>query len=151
MDVKISLTGYKQIDDVLKGLPSQFTHPIMQAAHAEAAKPMIAKIHQLAPVGKTGNVADSIGSVKLPYSKAAVIGEVQVGPRRGKYKGNAAHLNEFGTKKRSFKGANRGIMPAKPFVLPGFDATQKQTVDLITISLARKTDAYLKRKVKNIK
>lgn len=149
MDVKISLTGYKEIDDVLKGLPTQFTHPIMQAAHAEAAKPMIAKIHQLAPVGKTGNTADSIGSVKLPYSKASVIGEVQVGPRRGRYKGNKAHLSELGTKKRNYRGANRGIMPKKPFVFPGFEQTQQQTVDLITISLARKTDAYLKRKIKN--
>ncbi len=146
--MKISLTGYKEIDDVLKGLPNQFNHRVMQAAHAEAAKPMIARIHLLAPVGNTGHLADSVGAVKLPFSKAAVIGEVQVGPRRGRYKGNAGHLVEFGTKKRSYKGANRGIMPKHPFVEPGFLATQNQTIELINISLAQKTNAFIKRTLK---
>lgn len=149
MDVKLSVTGVEEIDAVLRGLPNQFNHRVMQAAHAEAAKPMVYKIHLLAPVGETGRLADSIGIVKTPYGRAAVIGEIQVGPRRGRFGGSKAHLSEFGTGPREYNGANRGVMPKRPFVEPAFEATNKEVLDRISLSLAQKTYAFMKRTIKN--
>lgn len=148
MNFTISVTGQAEIDAVLRGLSSQYTHPILQAAHADAAKPLVAKIHLYAPVGNTGRLADSIGIIKVPFSKATTIGEIQVGPRRGRFGGSAAHLNEFGTKVRSFNGANRGAMKAKPFVEPAYKATSAEVLDNISLSLAKKTAVFIKRTLK---
>lgn len=148
MDIKLSVTGIEQIDAVLRGLPEQFTHKVLQAAHAEAALPMVTRMHLLAPVGETGKTADSIGIVKLPFSKAAVVGEIQVGPRRGRFGGSKAHLSEFGTIKRSFDGANRGIMPKKPFVEPAFESTNPEVISKIGDILAVKTYQFMYRRIK---
>lgn len=149
MDAKLSLIGLKQIDDALAGFPAEFSHRILQAAHAEAAKILVSKEHLLAPVGRTGKLADSIGIIKTPFARAAVIGEVQVGPRRGRFGGSHAHLVEFGTKKRYFNGANRGSMPKHPFVEPAFDQTQDQVIGSISVALSQKAYSYLTRKLKN--
>lgn len=149
MNVQLSITGLKEIDDVFRGFPGVYNHRILQAAHAEAAKPLIYKEHLLAPVGKTGKLADSIGVIKMPFTKAASIGEVQVGPRRGRFGGSAAHLIEFGTKMRNFNGANRGRVTAKPFIEQAFDATYQQVIDGISLALAQKGYAFMKRIIKN--
>ena len=149
MDVRLSLTGVEQIDAVLRGLPNQFNHSVMQAEHAEAAKPMVYKMHLLSPVGETGRLADSIGTVKTPFGRAAVIGEIQVGPRRGRFGGSKAHLLEFGTGPRQHNGANRGSMKKQPFVEPAFEQTNAEVIDRISLSLAQKTYAFMKRTIKN--
>jgi hypothetical protein len=145
----ISISGGKEIEAVLIGMPALFTHRVLQAAHADAAKPVVIKEHLLAPVGRTGKLADSIGIIKVPFSRATVIGEVNVGPRRGRFGGHAAHLVEFGTQKRSFRGANRGIMPKKPFAEPAFQQTQAEVQSRIAVALARKTLAFMRRTIKN--
>lgn len=148
MNLTLSITGNKEIDDVLKGLPDKFNHKTLQAAHAEAAKPLVAKEHLLAPVGKTGKTADSIGIVKIPFSKASVIGEIQVGPRRGRFGGSKAHLNEFGTVSRNFRGANRGAMKAKPFAEPAFNQTKDEMLERISLALAQKAVVFMKKTIK---
>jgi len=101
-------------------------------ANKKAAEPLIHRMHRLAPVGLTGNLADSIGSI---VSK----GEVTVGPRRkGGYKGFAGHLVEFGTKARKTKrGANRGVMPAEPFVEPSWEQTKNEVLGIVTKELEK--------------
>ena len=154
MEFKLSVTGNVEIDNFLKGLPAQYSHRILQAAHAEAAKPLVYKEHLLAPVGRTGHLADSIGVIKTPFKSSSVVGEVQVGPRRGRYKGNAGHLVEFGTVKRKtikrhpIFGYNRGVMPAKPFAKPAFDQTNAQVLGSIKNTLSIKTVQYAKRTLK---
>jgi hypothetical protein len=143
------VTGEKEIQEVFRGLPALFSHRILQAAHADAAKPLVYKEHFLAPVGKSGKTAESIGVTKPPLSKAALVGEVHVGPRRGKFGGNKAHFSEFGTVKRSFRGANRGVMPKKPFAEPAFDQTIGEVMGRIEVAQARKTLAFIKRTIKN--
>lgn len=150
MSVKVSLTGVKEIDSVLKALPKELSHKVLGAAHLAAAKPLIEKEKLLAPEGPTGNLVDSIGGDKTPISKANALGEVTVGPRRRKpYRGFAGHLVEKGTKRRqNKKGANRGVMPAKPFAEPAFNQTHKQVENRIAEetgkSLVRSMKKYLK-------
>src|ERR1700754_827425 len=99
MNVRLSVTGVKEIDKVLKAWPKELSHSALGAAHLAAAKPLIEKEKLMAPEGPNGNLVDSIGGIKTPIKKAQVIGEVSVGPRRtGRFKGNHGHLVEFGTK-----------------------------------------------------
>jgi HK97 gp10 family phage protein len=155
MDVKLSLTGDKEIDNLLKGLPDQFNHRVMQAAHAEAAKPLLYREHLLAPVGRTGKLAESIGIIKTPFAKANVVGEIQVGPRRGRFGGHAAHLIEFGTVDRQTKkshpifGIERGRMTPKPFIEPAFLQTIDQVINGISTALAKMTLSFMKRTIRN--
>lgn len=122
----ISVTGVAEIDKVLKELPKQMTHTILGAAHAAAAKPLVEKAKLLAPEGPTGNLVDSIGTVKTNIKKADKLGETKTGPQRsGRKKGFAGHLVEYGTRKRrTRKGANRGYMRPKPFMRPAFNQTK---------------------------
>lgn len=144
----IYISGEKEIQAVFRGLPGLFQHRILQAAYAEAARPMVDREHRLAPVGKTGKTAESIGIVKVPYTKATVIGEINIGPRRGRFGGSAAHFTEFGTGPRKFRGANRGSVPKRPWAEPAFEQTNAEVQSRITVSLARKTLAFMRRTIK---
>jgi HK97 gp10 family phage protein len=151
MDVRIRLTGVKEIDQVLKGLPKQLNHKILQQAHTSAAKVLVDTAKLAAPEGPTGNTVDSIGVVKTPFAKASELGLINVGPRRGRYKGNVAHLIEYGTGPRSLKsnGANRGTMPAKPFMEPSWQRTKDTVVNSIDRFLGATLYRFMKRTIKN--
>lgn len=150
MSVKLSITGVQEIDKVLKGLPLQLSHRVLSQAHAAAAKPLIEKAKLTAPKGKKGKLVESIGSVKLPQRKATIVGEVHAGPRRGRgFKGHIGHLVEYGTKQRSNKrGANRGVMPKKPFMEPSFRATKERIEGLISQEIGKKLLSFMKRTLK---
>ncbi len=145
MSVKISVSGLKEIDACLKGLPSQFSEKILVQAHTDAAFPLVAKAHMLAPVGETGNLAESIGVVKVGIKRGGEIGQVSVGPRRGGgYKGFHAHFIEYGKTNRD---GSRSA--ANPFMAPAFEATKGQIENGISSALSKRTIAYIKRTVKN--
>lgn len=149
MDVKIRLTGHKEIDQVLKGLPLQMNHRVLQAAHAKAVKPTVESAKLLAPEGPTGNLVDSIGVVKTSIRNSSELGQIQAGPRRGRYKGNAAHLVEYGTKARYNKrGAYRGVMKPKKFMAPAWERTKGQVLSSINSELGRSLNAFMRRTIK---
>lgn len=143
------LTGYKELDAVLKRLPAHMSDKVFQAAHVRALVPFVNQEHRLAPVGKTGNLADSIGTVKASARSLGSrgLGAVSAGPRRNKpYKGFAAHLNELGTKIRSTrKGANRGRMSAKPFAEPAWEATKGEVETLAARELGNEVVKFARR------
>lgn len=126
----IKVTGFKEVDAVLRNLPLAMTDKVLTAAHTRALVPLVNREHLLAPVGKTGNLADSIGVVKskTSASRNTGLGAVSAGPRRQRpYKGFAGHLVEYGTNERSTKkGASRGRMPAKPFAEPAWESTKAE-------------------------
>lgn len=151
MDVKIRLTGVNEIDRVLKGLPEQLNHKVLQQAHASASKVLVDTAKLTAPEGPTGKLIDSIGVIKPSYAKAGELGLIEVGPRRGRYKGNAAHLVEYGTRPRKLKsnGANRGIMPRRPFMEPSWDKTKDTVLSSINEFLGKALWRFMKRTIKN--
>jgi len=150
---KISVTGVKEIDRMLRNLPKEMNHKVQQQAHRAAAKPLITREKLLAPEGPTGRLVDSIGVVSVPKRRADFVGEVHVGPRiRRPYRGRVGHLVEFGTKPRTLRGRGkyrrgtyRGIMPAKPFVAPAFQQTHRQVLDGIKTNLAKRLRARMKK------
>lgn len=154
--VTISVTGAREIDQVLKNLPDAVSHKVMSAAHAIAAKPLVEREKSLAPMGPTGNLIESIGVIRSSFAKANEIGEVKVGPRKGgRYKGFAGHLVEYGTRVRKTKGrgkykktANRGTMKAKPFAEPAFIQTKDEVEKRIGTEVAKSLNRTMKRFLK---
>lgn len=154
----VSISGIRELQDVFNALPKVFQENVLYQAHRAAAKPLIEKEKLLAPEGPTGRTIDSIGVIR-DKGHGRNIGNVIVGPRRSKrYRGNAAHLIEFGTKPRKTNGrgkykvaANRGVMPATPFVQPAFDATKSQVIENISTEVGKKTVAQMKRFIKTVR
>jgi hypothetical protein len=155
MDVRMYLSGTKELDKVLIGLPLVPTHRLLQQAHSSAVKQTVDAAKLLAPEGPTGRLIDSIGTIKTPVGRAGSLGETLTGPRRGRYKGYAAHLVERGTGKRTLKGkgkyragTDRGVMPARPFMKPAWMRTKDSVQASIKGHLARHLYGYMKRTIK---
>lgn len=149
----IRLTGAKEIDQVLRGLPLQLTDKVLQNSFSDAAKPLVQAAQSLAPKGVTNNLTESIGVEKEPAKTLVnrAVGQIQVGPRRkGKYKGYIGQIKEFGTGVRETKsGANRGVDIGKKFMEPAFNQTSGQVEIRINDSIGRKLSAFMKRIIKN--
>jgi len=144
MSVKISITGLKEIDDVLKGMPLILQDRVLKTAHADAAKPLTEAARALAPLGKTGNLKSSIGVERVSMKKVDAIGLVQVGPRRrGGHKGFHGHLIEFGKTNRDGSKTT-----ATPFMEPAFMQTKTQVESGIAQSVGVKLAQFIKRTVK---
>lgn len=152
----MKLTGNKDIDNVFKGLPAQLSDKVLQSAHTAAVRPLVEKEKQLAPK-KSGVLIESIGVVKASVGSLGQrdLGAIQVGPRRGRYKGFHAGFNEFGTRVRATKGkgkyhvpANRGIMPARPFALPAWEATKDQVNTGIADYISVRLNSFMRRTIK---
>lgn len=134
----IVLTGYKEIDELLKNLPSAVQQSVVSAANFQAAKPLIEREKAIAPVGATHNLVDSIGAVKLGR-RGKYVGEVWAGPRQGgRYKGFHAKFFEFGTVK----------MSARPIVKPAFDQTKDKVQAIIQTELGKSVFRTMNRYIK---
>lgn len=143
--MSVTVTGVKEIDAVLKGMPVQLTHRVLQAAHAQAAAPLVAAAHLLAPVGETENLAESIGTDKPNIKKAGTLGLVEVGPRRkGGKKGFHAHLIEY---EKTNRDGSRS--KAKPFMAPAFERTKAEVLGGINKAIGQKLYAFMRRTIKN--
>lgn len=148
----VIVTGAKEIDAVLRGLPKQVNHALMGQAIAAAAKPLIEAEKAGAPKGATHNLVNSIGAVKAPFSRANSLGETMIGPRRhGRFKGHVAHLTETGTRQRAvagkgkYRSGNRGIMRAKPWAEPAYKQTRDLVRSRINDQVGVKLYAFMKR------
>jgi hypothetical protein len=146
MSVRLSITGTKQLDNVLKMLPRSMDDKFMTQVNTDVSKILVQKMKLTAPEGPTGNLVDSIGTIKK--KNAQELGTVWNGPRRNK-KGFAGHLVEFGTKtRRTKRGANRGIMPKNNFVERSFDASKAQMQSERNTSIARVLVKTMRRYLK---
>lgn len=144
MSVNISVTGLKEIDDVLKGLPLQFQDRVLKQAHSDAAKPLVEAAKSIVPVGQTGNLQKSIGVVKTNLKKSGVVGLVQVGPRRGGgNKGFHGHFIEYGKTNRDGSKST-----PEPFMEPAFAQTNNIVQERIADSLGKKVNAFMKKTLK---
>lgn len=150
MNVKIQIEGDKALDDIFRRMPGVFQERVMQNAHARSARHVVNKAKLLAPEGPTGNLVDSIGVVRVSQKRVGG-GAVIVGPRRrGKYKGYAGHLVEFGTRMRYTRrsGAYRGFMKPRPFMRPAWEQTRPIVLREIPTEYRSKLLSFLKRRAK---
>jgi HK97 gp10 family phage protein len=142
--ITLKLTGKKEIDKALGQVRLSVAHKELQKVNAEAAKPLADEAHLQAPVGKTGNLADSIGIVKPSESKVSVIGQVNIGPRRGGgHKGYHAHLVEYGKTNRDGTKSK-----ANPFLKRAFDKKGSEVIQRIDRILGTKMVKRMKNVLK---
>lgn len=145
MSVKISVTGLKEIDEVVKGLPLQLQDRVLKTAHADAAKVGVDAAKLMAPKGKTMNLVNSIGIERVSLKRTNEVGLVQYGPRkRGGFKGFHGHFIEYGK-------TNRDGSKTKPdpFMEPSFNQTKSEIESRIAESLGKKLNGFMKRTIKN--
>jgi HK97 gp10 family phage protein len=155
MSVKVSVTGIKEIDNVLKGLPKQVQHRVLVSAHKFAAQPFVQAAKALAPK-REGKMAASIQAVSMPFRRATESGMVLAGPSKKKgTRGYVARFIEKGTVQRKLKGGkkypagtNRGKIVAKPFLEPAFNQTKKAVEDRIAEGIGRRLASFMKRTIK---
>jgi len=146
MSVTISVSGVEKIDKILKGLPNQVNHLNMSKIHTLAAQPLVERAKLLAPLGETMNLTKSIGTVKEPFGRSDSLGVVRAGARRGSFRGNHAHLLEYGTAVRRTKsGANRGVGPKKPFMEKAWLSTRKQVENIIAFQVSKYIVNFIKQ------
>lgn len=145
----LTVTGVREIDKVLSGMPKELSHRVLQQANTEAAKVLVMKAKSLAPEGPTGRTVDSIGTVKPNIKRADELGVVLTGPRRGRYGGHAAHLVEYGTvTRKNRRGANRGRMTARPFMRPAYEQTKELIFSDINRIIGKKLYQFMNRTLK---
>lgn len=148
MSQGITITGYAEIDKLLRQLPDQLQHKILSEAHAIAARPLVDRAATKAPE-KTGNLSQSIGVKKFSVQKAAQIGLVQVGPLRGGgRKGYHAHLIEYGHRMITRSGESRGFVKARPFMEPAFNETKDMVERNIAEIIGKRLLSFMKRTIK---
>lgn len=167
MVTKISVIGVKELDDALRALPKQLTHRILGAANADAAKPLIQAARSNIN-SKTGNLAGSIGPIKMPLRKVRPdedLGVVIVGPRfTGGYKGRHGYVVEKGHKigpgprmnytwrKGIMAGLKnprpRKVVPPHPYMVPAFNSTKTVVEGRMRYSIVSKMDQIIRRYIK---
>lgn len=144
----IKMTGFTEIDKVIKQLPHQLNHTILQQIHARAVQPYVKAAYFAAPL-KSGKTAKSIGVIRPSRRISGEVGLIIAGPRRGRFGGNVAHLSEFGTKRRITRNkANRGVMPRRPFLGPAWDRTNRQVLEGIKVATGRVILNFMRRTIK---
>ncbi len=145
MSVKVSVTGLKEIDDVIKGMPAQLQDRVLKTAHADAAKVGVEAAKMIVPVGKTSNLKNSIGIERINMKRTDEIGLVQYGPRRvGANKGYHGHLIEYGKTNRDGTRTT-----PQPFMEPSFNMSKFLIESRIADSIGKKLNAFIKRTIKN--
>lgn len=139
--VHFSVKGSQELTDAIRALPSEMQKQVILPAVKESAVPLTRKLEEFAPrsMGRWSIYRREHGKVRLSKTigisvksrrKKRLAGDAwvvlaRVGPMYPP--GAHAHLNEFGTvQRKTKKGFNRGIMPAKPWVRPAWQATQDE-------------------------
>jgi hypothetical protein len=144
----IKMTGFVEIDRIIKQLPTQLNHTLIQQINTRALKPYVTAAYFAAPL-LSGRTAKSIGVIKPGIKRAGSIGLVIAGPRRGRFGGNVAHFSELGTRQRRTKsGANRGRMPRKPFLEPAWNRTKDQVLENVRVATGQVVFNFMKRTIK---
>jgi hypothetical protein len=148
----IKMTGFVEIDRIIKQLPAQLNHTLIQQINTRALKPYVTAAYFAAPL-LSGRTAKSIGVTKPGIKRAGSIGLVIAGPRRGRFGGNVAHFSEFGTGDRSSRSktghaADRGRMPRKPFLEPAWNRTKDQVMENVRVATGQVVYNFMKRTIK---
>lgn len=145
MNLRISISGVKEIDDCLRGLPLQVQDSVLTKVHTDSAFPLVSAAHLLAPVGKTGNLAESIGVVKAGIKRGGNIGQVNIGPRRGGgFKGHHGHLIEFGKTNR-----NGTKTSPNPFMERGWKQSKDEVEHNIAAAIGKRLFSFMKRTLRH--
>lgn len=113
------LTGFKELEQLLKQLPDEIAAKVLSKAFQQGAVVVRDAAKDNAPVGKTGSLKKSIKIVK-PSKKVSPKASLVLIVR---CKNALSHIVEYGTGPRTREsGGSTGSMPAHPFMRPAIDS-----------------------------
>jgi HK97 gp10 family phage protein len=149
----VTISGHKELMEAFEELPKSVGDQVLRAAARKALKPVETSAKSYVPKDE-GRLERSIGistqlskrQKRLNPKKGDVV--VYVGPR---YKAGAhGHLVEFGTGPRFQKATGKyvGIMPARPFMRPAWDANKDRVLETMRLEIWNKLKSTAKRLAK---
>lgn len=130
MEVNIDATSVQHLEEFFQELSDKDQRKIFLTAYRKSVKPLLADAKAAAPVGKTGNLRNSIGTSELPNEIAILAGTLK---RR---KGWHGHLVENGTVERfrrtkSGKQVSTGKMVGTHFFEKAYNANEEAIVNSV--------------------
>lgn len=144
----LKLTGFKEMDLVLRQLPKATAKRVADRAIKKALAPVAAAANGMLPKGMPPVVVEK----RLNKNQAKQFRGTESETVRVMFVGSPsprAHLEEFGTGPRFHKsGKYVGIMRARPFMRPAWDATKQQVLDRLKADLALEIEKAVGRRVK---
>lgn len=128
--------GHKELMEAFAELPKSLTNQVIRDTMKKAVQPVAAAAKALVARDEQDLMKSiTVGTVlsksqRRKYGKTGDI-VVYVGPSQPR--GSHGHLVEFGTRPRFHKKTGKfvGIMPAKPFMRPAWDATRDKIPETI--------------------
>ena len=170
-----TIDGMRELEEQLKALPQGVAKRASMNAMRRASAKMKSAIEERAPVGRTGNLRNSVKIKARSQSRAGFSEFSGVLQSGGSYRDAQqalraarrsddgtkgaritvevgvyaphAHLVEFGTVDRFHKGSGKsvGAMPMNPFMRPAFDAAAASCALAIQTELKAEIERIAKR------
>ena len=144
----LKLTGFKEMDLVLRQLPKATAKRVADRAIKQALAPVAAAANAMLPKGMPPVIVEK----RLNKNQAKQFRGTEGETVRTMFVGSPsprAHLEEFGTGPRCHKsGKYVGIMRARPFMRPAWDMTKQQVLDRLRVDLAREIEKAVGRRAK---
>jgi HK97 gp10 family phage protein len=138
------------IDELIKNLanvPVELRKSVAKTGMATALEHLKQAIESRAPVGETGNLADSISKESPRTYPRSLWGAVYTNPRRAPH----AQLVEFGHR-MVIDGEEKGMVPPHPFMRPAFESLAptllKEITDAVRNALLKKQMARIRKEIR---
>lgn len=155
MDFKFEIQGLKEIKELLKDLPDSVKDQVQADINNNAAKIVQKELQDNAPSGNND---------ELPKNKIEnnIVIKTEKGSKTNKLVGftkRVFHVKfiELGTKVRSvvgkkgkYKGANRGAVRARPFVLRSHQSGGKKAIDFMATNYLKVLHNSIKKQNKKV-
>ena len=151
----IKVTGLAELQALLDELPARIEGNVVRGGLRAAAKVVEMEAKRLCPVGKTGDLRDSI-RVTLRSKHGHISATVKAGNARAFY----AHMVEFGTARHWIKPKNRkslfvaGLLreavdhpgaKKEPFMRPAIDGKANEAIDAMAVYLRERIPKEIDR------
>ena len=151
----IKVTGLAGLQALLDELPARVEGNVVRGGLRAAAKVVETEAKRLCPVGKTGDLRDSI-RVSLRSKHGRISATVKAGDAKAYY----AHMVEFGTARHWIKPKNRkslfvaGLLreavdhpgaKKEPFMRPAIDGKANEAIDAMAVYLRERIPKEIDR------
>lgn len=165
MKTTMQVEGFKELDNLLKELPTATSKNVLRRAARKALAPVMETARSLVPTGpdrtkkgrpiKGGGLKRSLKiatrlsrrQASLARKQSAVEGKSSITLYGGPSAFPHAHLVEFGTRERVKKktGQKVGRMPPQPFMRPAWDRNKDQALTLFRTDIWSEIEKATKR------
>ena len=151
----IKVTGLAELQALLDELPARIEGNVVRGGLRAAAKVVETEAKRLCPVGKSGDLRDSI-RVSLRSKHGRISATVKAGDAKAYY----AHMVEFGTARHWIKPKNRkslfvaGLLreavdhpgaKKEPFMRPAIDGKANEAIDAMAVYLRERIPKEIDR------